>query len=239
MSTSNISPDSRLQTRRLFLRRAASGLIVVAGGACLGRAGLLNSLDGAAFAEELVRTPWQTQGPFYPDKMPLDTDNDLIVINNSITRAVGAVSYLSGRVLDARGEPVSGALVEIWQVDNNGAYIHSGNGNGQHDANFQGYGRFETGKGGHYIFRTVKPVPYPGRTPHIHMTVWKGPQELLTTQVYVAGHPQNARDGILNGIRDARQRASVVVPYVPIKGSKIGELSARFDIVLGWTPEIK
>lgn len=236
---STLEPDSLLTTRRLFLRRAASGLVVVAGGAMLNRAGLLEPLDGAAFAEELVRTPWQTEGPFYPDKMPLDTDNDLIIIRPGLSRAVGAVSYLGGRVLDARGEPVGGALVEIWQVDNNGAYIHSQNGNGVHDRNFQGYGRFETGRDGRYIFRTVRPVPYPGRTPHIHMTVWKGQQELLTTQVYVKGHPQNARDGILNGIRDARQRASVVVPFVPIKNSKIGELSARFDIVLGWTPEIK
>ena len=237
MNTSE--PQGIIETRRLFLRRAASGLAIVSAGALLKRAGLVEELDGAAFAEELVRTPWQTQGPFYPDKMPLDTDNDLIIISKSLTRAVGEVSYLSGRVLDARGEPVSGALVEIWQVDGNGAYIHSGDSDGRNDANFQGYGRFETGKSGHYTFRTIKPVPYPGRTPHIHLSVWKGGQELLTTQVYVAGHPRNARDGVLNGIRDLQQRASVVVPYKPIKESKIGELAARFDIVLGWTPEIK
>lgn len=232
-------PLEIIETRRLFLRRATQGLAIVSAGALLSRAGIVEPLDSAAFAEELVRTPWQTEGPFYPDKMPLDTDNDLIIISKSLSRAIGEVSYLSGRVLDARGEPVGGALVEIWQVDGNGAYIHSGNGNGRRDANFQGYGRFETGKDGQYIFRTIKPVPYPGRTPHIHLSVWKGQKELLTTQVYVAGHPQNARDGVLNGIRDPRQRASVVVPYKPIRGSKIGELAARFDIVLGWTPELK
>lgn len=220
-----------LETRRHFLRRLSSGLLVVTGGAAL-----LNSMDSAAFAQALTQTPWQTEGPFYPDKMPLDTDNDLLIINKSITPAVGEVTYLSGRVLDARGEPVKGALVEIWQVDHNGAYIHSGNGNGRHDIHFQGYGRFETGKTGDYLFRTIKPVPYPGRTPHIHLSVWKGQQEVLTTQVYVRGHPQNARDGVLGGIRDPKQRASVIVPFLPIKGSKIGELAARFDIVLGWTP---
>lgn len=229
-----LATSSHIQTRRQFLRRAASGLVVVTGGAML-----LKGLDSAAFAEDLTRTPWQTQGPFYPDKMPLDTDNDLIIINKSITSAIGEISYLSGHVLDARGEPVNGALVEIWQVDHNGAYLHSGDSNAERDTNFQGYGRFETGRDGKYLFRTVKPVPYPGRTPHIHLAVSKGQKELLTTQVYVAGHPQNARDGILNGIRDAKQRASVIVPFVPINESKIGELSARFDIVLGWTPEMK
>src|SRR5262245_2026324 len=79
-----------------------------------------------AFADELTRTPAQTEGPFYPDKLPLDTDNDLIVVNDSTTPAVGTIAWLSGRILDRRGEPVRNALVEIWQCDNNGAYLHSG-----------------------------------------------------------------------------------------------------------------
>jgi len=220
-----------LISRRRFLRRMTSGLVVATGGAML-----LNRMDGAAFAEALTRTPWQTEGPFYPDKLPLDTDNDLLIINKNITAALGTVTHLSGRVLDARGEAVSGAVVEIWQVDNNGAYLHSQDYNARRDANFQGYGRFETGKSGDYRFRTVKPVPYPGRTPHIHLKVSKGERELLTTQVYVQGHPQNERDGVLRGIRDAKQRASVIVPFVPIADSKIGEVAARFDIVLGRTP---
>src|SRR5262245_25560998 len=78
-----------------------------------------------AFAQELVRTPSQTRGPFYPDRLPLDTDNDLIVINNSITPAVGTIVWLSGKVMDARGGAVRGATVEIWQVDNTASYIHS------------------------------------------------------------------------------------------------------------------
>ena len=209
----------------------ASGLVIATGGA------MLLEMDSAAFAEELLKTPWQTEGPFYPDKLPLDTDNDLLIVNKNITPAIGEISHLHGRVLDARGEPVAGALVEIWQVDHRGAYLHSRSGNGRRDSNFQGYGRFETGKSGEYRFRTIKPVPYPGRTPHIHLSVWKGQKELLTTQVYVQGHPQNERDGVLNGIRDAKQRASVIVPFAPIPDSKFGELSARFDIVLGWTPQ--
>ena len=77
------------------------------------------------FAEQLMQTPTQEEGPFYPDRMPLDTDNDLLIINNSITPAVGAITHLSGRILDKRGDPIRNAVVEIWQVDNNAAYLHS------------------------------------------------------------------------------------------------------------------
>src|SRR5688500_8007984 len=79
-----------------------------------------------AFAEELTRTPKQTEGPFYPDKLPLDTDNDLLVINDGITAGVGEISYVSGRILDAKGDPIRNAVVEIWQCDNHGAYLHTG-----------------------------------------------------------------------------------------------------------------
>jgi protocatechuate 3,4-dioxygenase, beta subunit len=122
-----------------------------------------------AFANELIRTPAQTEGPFYPDHLPLDTDNDLIVLNDALTPAVGEVTYVSGRILDGRGDPVRGAVVEIWQCDNSGAYLHSKTGNAEkRDKNFQGFGRFLTGSSGEYLFRTIKPVPYPGRCPHIH-----------------------------------------------------------------------
>jgi protocatechuate 3,4-dioxygenase, beta subunit len=192
------------------------------------------------FAEELelVRTPRQTEGPFYPDRLPLDTDNDLLVINDAITPAVGEVTHLGGRILDAKGLPVRNALVEIWQVDSKGAYLHSRSGNRQErDANFQGFGRFLTGSGGEYYFRTIKPVPYPGRTPHIHFKIKKGGKELLTTQCYVKGEPHNEKDGVYRGIRDPKARESVTIDFAPLEGSRIGELTARFDIVLGYTPE--
>src|SRR5262249_38319686 len=98
------------------------------------------------FAEELVRTPAQTEGPFFPDKLPLDTDNDLIIVNDDLTPALGEVTHLTGRILDAQGNPVRNALVEIWQVDGNGCYIHSRDPRrSDHDAHFQGFGRFLTG----------------------------------------------------------------------------------------------
>jgi protocatechuate 3,4-dioxygenase beta subunit len=192
------------------------------------------------FAEQLdlVQTLRQTEGPFYPNKLPLDTDNDLLIINDGISPAVGEITHLSGRVLDLKGTPLRNVLVEIWQVDGNGAYLHSGTSNrDKRDANFQGFGRFLTGSTGEYYFRTVKPVAYPGRTPHIHFKLKKGGKELLVTQCYIKGHSGNDRDILYRSIRDARARQSVTVDFAPIAGSKIGELAARFDIVLGVTPE--
>ena len=170
--------------------------------------------------------------------LPLDTDNDLLIVNDSITPAVGDVTHLSGRILDAKGEPVRNALVEIWQVDAKGIYIHTDCPNRkEHDENFQGFGRFLTASNGEYYFRTIKPVVYPGRSPHIHFKVKKGSKELLTTQCYVKGEARNERDGIYRAIRDAKQREAVTIDFAPLKGSRIGELTARFDIVLGVTPE--
>lgn len=191
-----------------------------------------------AFAEELTRTAAQTEGPFYPDKMPLDTDNDLLIINDTITPAVGDITHLTGRVLDANGNPIRNAVIEIWQCDNNGAYLHSKSGNREkRDSHFQGFGRFLTSRKGEYYFRTIKPVSYPGRTPHIHFAVKVPKQETFTTQCYIKGHPENAKDGVLRGVRDPKALASIMVDFAPIKESKIGELAANFDIVLGFTPE--
>lgn len=191
-----------------------------------------------AFAQELVRTPSQTDGPFYPDKMPLDTDNDLLVINDGITPAVGTITHFSGRILDAKGNPLRNAVVEIWQVDNHGAYLHPGSDNrDKQDKNFQGFGRFLTGTKGEYYFRTIKPVPYPGRTPHIHVKVKVKGRPNFSTQCYIKGHPGNAKDGILNRISDVKARNSLIVDFTPIKESRIGEVAAHFDVVLGFTPE--
>lgn len=191
-----------------------------------------------AFAEELLRTPAQTEGPFYPDKLPLDTDNDLIVINDGLTPGVGEITYVSGKVLDKNGKPIKNAAVEIWQCDHGGAYLHSRTGNAdKKDSNFQGFGRFVTGSAGEYLFRTIKPVPYPGRTPHIHFKVKLKGKDTLTTQLYIKGHAGNERDGIWRNMRDEKLRDLVTVDFAPIKESKIGELAAKFDIVLGVTPE--
>ena len=190
-----------------------------------------------AFADELTRTPAQTEGPFYPDKLPLDTDNDLIVMNNSLTPAVGEVTHLTGRILDAKGSPIRNAQVEIWQVDNTATYLHTRDSAGKdRDTNFQGFGRFLTGSKGAYYFRTIKPVPYPGRTPHIHVIVSHRGKRVLTTQLYVKGEPGNQKDGLFNRT-PAKVRHLLLAEFKPIKDSKIGELAANFDIVIGRTPE--
>ncbi len=190
-----------------------------------------------AYAEELTQTPEQTEGPFFPDRLPLDTDNDLLRITDSSQPADGEVAWFSGSVRDAAGRPIRGALVEIWQCDAHGAYLHSGSDNSKNrDSHFQGYGRFLTGLGGAYGFRTIKPVSYPGRSPHIHDKVSRGDRHLLTTQCYVLGHPGNEKDVCFKSLIP-EQAAAVVADFVPLEGSRIGELSATWDIVLGLTPE--
>ena len=205
---------------------------VLQGGMALGATALTTS---GLFAE-LIETPPQTEGPFYPNKLPLDTDNDLLVINDSITPGVGEITHLSGRVLDSKGDPVRNAFVEIWQVDNNAVYIHTDDktNRANQDKNFQGYGRFLTDSKGQYYFRTIKPVPYPGRTPHIHVGISKSGHRILTTQLYVKDHPNNAADGILNRI-DPKARETVLCDFQPLKDSTIGELAVNFDVVLGTT----
>lgn len=219
---------TRFYTRRHFLSSTAIGAM-----------GIAAFMTPGAFAQQLLQTPSQTEGPFYPNKMPLDTDNDLLVINDSLTPAVGEITYLSGRILDRRGDPVRNALVEIWQVDNHAVYLHTGSGNrAKRDVNFQGFGRFLTGSTGEYLFRTIKPVEYPGRqAPHIHFAVKLKGRDKFTTQCYIKGHPGNERDFVLKAIADAKSRESVIVDFAPVKESRLGELAARFDIVLGLTPE--
>ena len=225
MNSFTFHPD-----RRLFLSSLALSAAALAVPSAFGVPGV--------FAEELTRTPAQTEGPFYPDKLPLDTDNDLLIVNDNITQAVGEVTHLTGRILDAKGNPVRNAAVEIWQCDSNGSYLHTKSGNREkYNANFQGFGRFVTGSTGEYYFRTIKPVPYPGRTPHIHYKILKGGKELLTTQCYIKGHAGNERDGVLRGMKDEKGRDSLMVDFAPLKDSKIGELTAKFDLVLGQTPE--
>jgi protocatechuate 3,4-dioxygenase beta subunit len=192
-----------------------------------------------AFADELDRTPLVQEGPLYPTKLPLDTDNDLLVINDDITPAVGEITHLSGRILDTKGDPIRNAVVEIWQCDRDGTYFKDYVENkAKYDTNFQGFGRFLTGSTGEYYFRTLKPVPYTGRpAAHIHFKIRQGGKVQLTTECYVKGHPGNERDGIYRAATASKGGEMLPVDFAPVKGSRIGELAAKFDIVLGYTPE--
>lgn len=191
------------------------------------------------FAEALRETASVTEGPFYPDKLPLDTDNDLIILNDSTTPAVGEIAYLAGRVLTSAGQPMRNAFVEIWQCDARGNYIHTGGRTPTIDTSFQGYGRFLTDSTGAYHFRTIKPVPYStgglSRCPHIHLAVSRNGKRMLTTQVSIRGHEMNAKDGVLKRITDPKVLATVLTDFKPMPGSKIGETTAKFDVILGRT----
>ena len=215
----SVTPTSR----RRFLHR-------------LGLGAALFTVRGA-FAEELARkTAWVTEGPFYPPKLPLDTDNDLVIVNDSITPAIGEITHLSGRLLDTRGDPIRNATIEIWEADNSGVYLADGRNRARFDSNFQGFGRFLTGTTGEYYFRTIKPTRYAGRpAPHIHFKIQVKGREPWTTQLFVKGFPSNQMDGIWTRL-DTQARASVTKEFVPLKESRIGELAVRFDIVLGITP---
>jgi protocatechuate 3,4-dioxygenase beta subunit len=192
-------------------------------------------LPGRLAAQQagLVATPRTTAGPFYPVKFPADVDGDLVVLRGSAARAEGTVTHVAGRVLGLDGRPIPNATVEIWQCDNRGRYLHPGDTGGRpRDKAFQGYGRTVSDADGAYRFRTIRPVPYPGRTPHIHFAVQAPGRGELVTQMYVAAEPGNERDGLYRAIRDARQRSAVTVRLEPANGVEDGALGGTFDLVL-------
>ncbi len=170
-------------------------------------------------------TPSQTEGPFYPVKFPKDIDYDLLR-NGAQSYTAGQAVWVQGNVTDLDGKPVAGAQVEIWQADHAGHYDHPGDGS-RADPAFQAFGRVLVGADGSYRFRTIRPVPYTGRTPHIHFKVKLGSRELLTTQLYVEGDAGNARDGLWRRMGEA-DRAAVTVPFKPDSDG----LLAQFPIVV-------
>jgi len=170
-------------------------------------------------------TPAQTEGPFYPVALPADTDHDLLR-NGTLDYPEGQPAWLEGTVTNLAGRPLAGAQVEIWQCDHAGHYHHPGDGN-RADRRFQGFGRVTVGGDGRYHFRTIRPMPYSGRTPHIHVKVRLGTRELLTTQVYVAGDPGNPHDSLWRRL-SAADRAALTVNFAPGGDG----LRASFPIVL-------
>lgn len=188
-----------------------------------------------AGAAGLIATPPQSTGPFYPLSLPLDSDNDLVIVEGRSERAAGTILHLAGRVLDADGRPVRGARLEIWQCDAFGVYHHPRDGGGLADANFQGFGATTVDDQGAYRFRTIEPVPYPGRTPHIHFKIAGPGFEPLTTQMYFADQPLNARDGLYRLLGEQARLVTVRLDPAPDLEPtvKSGAKRGLFDIVLG------
>jgi protocatechuate 3,4-dioxygenase beta subunit len=212
MSSTPPSP----QRRRGVLLAAAAALVAAP------------ALHLRALAQTPARrlTPAQTEGPFYPVTLPADSDADLLA-NGALRYARGQPAWVEGTVSDIDGRPVRGAVVEIWQCDEQGHYHHPGDGD-RADRAFQGFGKVAVDGDGRYRFRTIRPVAYGSRAPHIHVKVRLAARELLTTQLYVDGDPGNARDFLWQRLRSAEERAALTVPFVP--GSD--GLSARFPIVV-------
>jgi len=162
-----------------------------------------------ALAEERAPTPRLTEGPFYPRTFPRDSDADLTRVEGRSAVAEGRLLDVGGRVLDRGGAPRAGARVEIWQCDAHGEYHHVGGREDAEDPNFQGFGAVLTDAEGRYAFRTIRPVPYPGRTPHIHFTVLEGGKRRLTSQMFIEGEPGNARDGLYRSLGSAARLVTV------------------------------
>ncbi len=198
----------------------------------LGATGILATGPLEAAQRLLQATPPQTAGPFYPVELPLDDDNDLTVIEGRNGRPEGQVTDLAGRILDLNGRPLPEVRIEIWQCDANGRYHHPyDDGDRPADENFQGHGRTLSSKQGEYRFRTIRPVPYPGRTPHIHLAVFPPGQRPFVTQLYVKGDPRNDLDFVFKRV-PVERRDLVLAEFVPTGQTDV-EFAARFDVILG------
>lgn len=199
-------------------------------------------------AEALTLSPTVTQGPYYPlaNNIPLDKDNDLVQLNDNLTAAAGVVEYISGRILDNQGNPVRGALVELWHADREGDYLYSASAarNPACDANFAGFGQFLTGSDGRYRFRTIKAGLYVGRTRHLHWGVtFPGELTRTTTQTGwnevamglngTAWSTQNSNDNVFGTVADVAQRSAMLLNFTQVIGTTTGEEEATWDYVAG------
>ncbi len=177
-------------------------------------------------------TPAQTEGPYYPVRKPEDRDSDLYLLEGAPARPAGTILAFDGSLYDGGGMPVPGAVIEIWQTDNNGAYLHpADSASSRRDVNFQSYGESVTDENGRYSFRTILPAAYERRPRHIHVKVKSGGEELLTTQFYFSNDVESARDSIFAGAgADVEALIMEVREGVDLEGNQA--LIGRRDIVL-------
>jgi len=188
-------------------------------------------LPGISYGS-LTRTPWQGEGPFYPDRIPEDTDNDLVKNGDTSVEAGGKILILNGILVNLDSQPVKGASIEIWQTDKNGVYLHSGSfARDIMDKKFQGFGRTKTDRNGRFFFRTIVPTEYPGRTPHIHIKLWMEGNNVLTTQFYIHDHPQNKKDFLFQRMNLAEQRINSM-KLIPAADKNTAEFQTFVKIVV-------
>lgn len=200
-------------------------------------------LRGQTLPPVTPATVFQPEGPFYPyDDMPTDQDADLVRVTGLDAQAIGQVAHVTGTVRGQLGEPLRGALIEIWQCDDNGRYLHRDDQavGRPRDARFQGYGKTLADAGGAFRFRTIKPVPYSSpspigeihRAPHIHVAVSTQGVRRLTTQLYVTGEPRNDTDLLLQNLATPAQREGIIRPFTLGTGDEAGALVAHYDLVV-------
>jgi len=229
----NNRPNNRRTLQRRYLLAGAAGLMV---------APLAN---GQAALTRPRTSPSQTLGPFYPrdaSERPAEFDADLLRVEGDRVLTKGVPIFLTGRLLDLRGQPLKNALVEIWQCDANAVYHHpAGGAVGERDPNFQGYGVARSDAAGSFHFRTIKPIAYPGRTPHIHVRVEAPGISAFATQLYLADDPANRRDFLYSRM-SAEERAALTLKLEPRSSvtsaathelARATQLTARTELIVG------
>lgn len=217
---------ARPRVRNITRRRVLSASVAMAGAALAGIAPVFGQQG------PLRQTVEDALGPFYPLAVPADHDFDLTQVAGKDGRAKGQLLYVSGRVMNTKGEPVADALIEIWQANAVGRYDHPGDDNKNPlDLNFQGYARIRTGADGSYQLKTIKPGEYGSRTPHIHFDV-KGKNTRVVTQMYFENEAKNATDGLLSRRSPASKKTLISSYGKPAGRQEKDALVALWDVVL-------
>jgi protocatechuate 3,4-dioxygenase beta subunit len=214
---------------QILVRRAALRVVVAAAA----------SLALPALATSKRAIARMTDGPFYPPRSWrerwTDWDADLTrVTHGGATRvAQGEHLGLEARVVDVNGRAIDGATVEIWQCDAVGHYRHPSTepASGAVGEGFQGFGSTQSNASGQLRFRTIRPVPYPGRTPHIHVKLRHATFGEVTSQLFVAGDPGNARDGLWRRL-SADDRAGLEMKLEPAANDSGLRWLVRHDLVV-------
>jgi protocatechuate 3,4-dioxygenase beta subunit len=186
-------------------------------------------------ADPLLRpTDTDDIGPFYPQSLTASEDFDLTRMKGRKRSATGELLYVSGRVLNIKGEPVSNAVLEVWQANAAGRYAHPGDDSKSPlDPNFQGFARIRSGKDGGFRLKTIYPGSYGDRTRHIHFDV-RGQRSRLITQMYFEGEPRNDSDALLKAHSDEDRKTLIARRGSPTGNQESNAVVAEWNVVLAF-----